>query len=668
MDKRMKDIEKFQKYLQRQAPERRTAIDYASDIRQFAAACQKPWRQITLHDIDAFVDQQRHKELSAATIKRRVAALKVFFDFLAEESGDLQWPNPVRFKRHAGKQPQCLPRDLNDERLVELWQVITSPRDRAWFVLMARGGLRIGEVLNLKLDDLLSPPAGDRPARLRVLGKGQKERVARLTADAYAVLEAWLQVRPVSAEQTIFLNQRGQPLSADGLRWLLDRYSQQVGLNVTPHQLRHTFARQVTEAGMPITSLGKLLGHTQVSTTQIYTAGADPALTEAYQQAMTRLGQYPLPVSAPLLDQQPPAPTAPPAVTVPPLPDWDSWLPDLPPGLRQPSLALVQRRVPDWKPELQRRNALHALGELRRFWQWQQNHRPVADLTELRLADLQDYQAMHIEAGHTARTVNRALVWIKTLLQEQADLGQAIDPAVFRLRRLAPGESLPRYLPEADYLQLEKFVYQRLNQTEPFIRLENACFFVLAHSGLRGSECTYLSGQDLDLSGQRLLVRQGKGRKDRSVCLSQTTVQAIRLYLDGAQPLPPGRLWLKPDGQPIADQWLYTHIVALGQASGVSGVTPHRLRHTLATRLLNAGMDITRIQKLLGHQHLSTTQIYAHVQDLTMEADYRQAMAKIERQQMPLSDTPELVTNWPTSQQTTYPDELRAQIKPDHFL
>ncbi len=121
MDKRMKDIEKFKEYLQRQAPERRTAIDYASDIRQFAAACQKPWRQVNLHDIDAFVDQQRQNELSAATIKRRVAALKVFFDFMAEEeTGDLSWPNPVRFKRHVGRQPKRLPRS---RRIVKASQV-----------------------------------------------------------------------------------------------------------------------------------------------------------------------------------------------------------------------------------------------------------------------------------------------------------------------------------------------------------------------------------------------------------------------------------------------------------------------------------------------------------------------------------------------------------------
>jgi len=80
MDERKKDIEKFAQYLKRRAPGRRTAVDYVSDVRQFAAICIKPWREVTMHDIDAFVDRQRHQGLSAATVKRRVAGLKVFFD------------------------------------------------------------------------------------------------------------------------------------------------------------------------------------------------------------------------------------------------------------------------------------------------------------------------------------------------------------------------------------------------------------------------------------------------------------------------------------------------------------------------------------------------------------------------------------------------------------
>ena len=299
MSKREQDIEQFKQYMKRQAPKRRTWKDYTSDVRQFAAACPKPWNEVRMQDIDAFVDQQRQKGLSAATVKRRVAALKIFFDFLAEESGDLSWPNPVRFKRHAGKTPKRLPRDLTNEQVERLWSVVDAPRDRAWFALMLRAGLRVNEVATLRLGDLLTPPAAEQPARLRVGGKGEKERVVLLTPDAYTVLEEWLQVRPQNETDFVFLNQRGRPLSTNGIEWLLQRYGQAVEIKVSPHQLRHTFARQLTEGGMPLTSLGKLLGHAQVTTTQIYTDGADPKLAQAYQTAMSNLLSPPLPVTEP---------------------------------------------------------------------------------------------------------------------------------------------------------------------------------------------------------------------------------------------------------------------------------------------------------------------------------------------------------------------------------
>jgi site-specific recombinase XerD len=265
MDEREQAIERFKQYLQRRAPERRTAIDYVSDVRQFAAFCPKIWTDVTMHEIDAFVDDQRQAKLGPATIKRRVAGLKVFFDFLAEDSGNLAWPNPVRFKRHAGRQPQRLPRDLTNEQVEDLWVAISSPRDQAWFALMLRAGLRVGEVVRLKVSDVLTPPTANQPARLRVCGKGQKERIVLLTLDAYAVLQAWLGQRPSSEHDTIFLNERGKPLTTSGIEWVLQGYGQAIGLPVTPHQLRHTFARQLTEGGMPLTSLGKLMGHAQVS-------------------------------------------------------------------------------------------------------------------------------------------------------------------------------------------------------------------------------------------------------------------------------------------------------------------------------------------------------------------------------------------------------------------
>jgi site-specific recombinase XerD len=134
--------------------------------------------------------------------------------------------------------------------------------------------------------------------------------------------------------------------------------------------------------------------------------------------------------------------------------------------------------------------------------------------------------------------------------------------------------------------------------------------------------------------------------RDRVVYLSDTACTAIQHYLAGWARLPTAPLFTHPDGRPISYEWLWACISKLGDVAGVPDVTPHRLRHTLATHLLNVGMDITQIQKLLGHQHLDTTMIYARVLDTTLEAQYRRAMAQIERQQPPLSDTP-LAVDWP---------------------
>ncbi len=628
MDERIQDLQLFEAYLQRRAPGRRTATDYLCDIRQFMTACPKPWTEVTVQDIDAFLDQQRQLGLSVATLRRRGYALKVFFDFLAEETGNLAWPNPVRLKRHIAKPTKRLPRDLSDEHLELLGNAITNPRDQAWFVLMLRAGLRVGEVVILTLSCLLSPATLEQPARLRVFGKGQKERIVLLSAEPFAILQQWLRLRPASPYDQIFLNERGEPLTANGIEWLLHRYGQTIGLAVTPHQLRHSFARQLVEGGMPLPSLSKLLGHAQLNTTEIYTAGADPKLAEAYQQAMSQLGQTHEPEPWPIAPTVPaPQPESVLFVTAT-LPDWDKWATELPTGLRQVSLAFVQRRLANWKPSRQATNARKSLGYFARFWRWQLQQRPIAAPSELRYADFLAFQQAQLTKGIKPTSINRQFDDLRALLRELQEQDIAIDPAVFRLRDLVQPQRLPRYLPEPDIRRLESYVHARLATADGLIRLENACFFMLAHTGMRAGECVELLIQDIDWAGQRVLIREGKGRRDRMVYLSDTLQQAMRLYLATSQPT--GALFVRPDnGRPLTYSWLAECIKALGQAVNVT-VTPHQLRHTFATRLLNVGLKESTIQKLLGHQHLSTTMIYARISDTTVEADYRQAMSKIE--------------------------------------
>ena len=641
---RNESIGKFEEYLQRRFPERRTSKDYVSDLRQFMAVCQKDWQAVDKHDIDAFVDQQRQRGLKPATVKRRAAAIKTFFEFLAEDDEayyDPNWRNPVDMKRHAGKQGSHLPRDLSDAAIEQVWAHIRSPRDQAWFALMLRAGLRVGEVAHLKLDDIFAPSGATQPARLRVTGKGQKERMVPLSADGDAVLQAWLQVRPAAAHRYVFLNERdGGRLCENGIEYCLNQYGQQAHIAVTPHQLRHTYARQLTEAGMPVTSLAKLMGHAQVSTTQIYTAGADPELAQAYQQAMQHLADTPLSLAAPPPPLPPVACLEPVQERADPDPDWAAWDVDLPAAIRAATLAFVQRRQPQWKAYHRGKQARKILGEFHRFWAAQMQRRPIQQPGELSLHDLHQFQIQKSEAQVTAQTADYTIRLVLDLLHELAEQGEPINPTVFRFKPRPRAENLPRHLSEAEAQRLELHMLDRLKTPDEALRLENACYYVLAHTGLRAGECLDLRLQDLDLAARRLLVRNGKGQRDRVVYLSDTACQAVQLYV-GSVPRPrQALLFTFPDGRPISYMWLYTHIQAVAQTAGVAQVSPHRLRHTLATRLLNSGMEITRIQKLLGHEQVDTTLIYARVYDQTVEADYRHAMQRIERQQMPLSSTP----------------------------
>lgn len=611
-------LPEFERYLRRRYPERSTAKHYLSDLRQFQKVCAKPWAEVTPQDLDAFVDYGQQQGWKPTTLTRRVAALKTFFEFWAVETSTLERPNPVQPWRHAPKRGQRLPRDVADEVLEQLWLALDQPRDQVWFTLMLRGGLRVGEVVTLNRADVLAPATAAQPARLRVLGKGRKERVIYLSADAYAVVARWLALMPGQPDAPLCPNARGKRLTVNGLQERLRHYADKAGVQVTCHQLRHTFARQLIEHDLPVTTLSKLLGHECLSTTQIYLTGADPQVRQDYAMAMAEWDTLrpveddevstPLPAPSPALG--PPADPTRPAPA--PQPDLvETWAKSLPDWIRDACLAFIHQQARDWKPSQQRRHSKRRLDELAQFWTWQLARRPVQAWAEVTRADLQAFVDERLAAGRAPSTVKNILYPLWGVFRLRQAQGDSIPESLFRLALPKGRDLAPRHLSEVEASDLERHVRAYLAHETSEARRDAAWYFVLAHTGIRLNELIDLRRGDLDLTSGRLRIDQGKGHKDRIVYLSDTARLALRRYLAALAPQSlDAPLFYRALGEPLGYRWVEYRLRQLGDEAAVAHVTPHRLRHTLATRLINRGMSVTTLQKLLGHADLNTTQRY----------------------------------------------------------
>jgi integrase/recombinase XerD len=284
------EVERFSKFLRRQRPNATTHYHYTNDLKLFFEWADKLPVAITLHDVDRYVEYCQRLGHAIATVNRRLAALRSFYQFLEFDLDDTI-SNPVIPKRHFIRQGRRLPRDVEDATIERLFAVIESPCDRAALLLMLRCGLRVQEVHRLSLDDLyLQPSTGSLP-RLWIWGKNDDHRVAYLSSQALEALNAWLAVRPNIKDQAVFLSGWNQRLAVRTIQHRLGQYCRQAGVSVTCHQLRHTFARHMVEAGMPVTSIQHLMGHEQISTTQLYFHISDPQVQADYEAAMTEISR-----------------------------------------------------------------------------------------------------------------------------------------------------------------------------------------------------------------------------------------------------------------------------------------------------------------------------------------------------------------------------------------
>jgi len=637
-------IERFGSYLRRRYADRSTPKHYLSDLSLFARLVggKRP-DQVSVQDVDCFVDQQVSQGLRPATINRRLAALRTFFEFLSAEEPDREWPNPVIWRRHGIKQGSHLPRDASDKDVERLFAAMNDGRDRAIFGLMVGAGLRVGEVATARLPDLEAPSVPDQMASLRVCGKGNKERMVWLIPQLYATVQAWLQERPASGFDHLFLNQHRRPLSVAGIQYRLQQHCEAAEVKLTCHQLRHTFARRLAEQEMPVESLSKLMGHAQVQTTQVYIAGADPNLRAAFARAMAQLENAPeRPPTITMFEPKPrPRPErADPAELAACLTMFDH----LPTWLQESLRVYLPWRWRNWQPHLARQHARRLAYHLRRAWEWLLSNQALSGWSDLQRSDLEAWLSARQEEGISASTRTKELSEMQTFLRFVVEQDIPLTANLFRVAYPERSEPLPRYLSENEYCRLEQVVLEQTADDTLVATRDRAWFFTLAHTGVRLSELANLRLGDL--GGGRLIVRGGKNARDRVVYLTPILTEALQRYLSHRGAAEDDHLWLD-DGRPLKDYRVRYRLKCWGKLCGVSA-SPHRLRHTLATRLINRGMSLESLRKLLGHKHLRTTQQYARVYDVTVREQFETAMTKIVG--IAASDWPRLTLAFTTDQ------------------
>jgi site-specific recombinase XerD len=653
-------IARFKRYIKSRYPNSATARHYEHDLKLFDQLIDKPPRAITAEDADRFVEDQLKRGLAATTVNRRLVSVHELFEYLAEEKPEEEWPNPVNWKRHKLKKGKPLPRDISEAEVERLFEGIPHPRDEAMFRLMLDVGLRVEEVSKLRVGDLTTTSDG-RTKRLRVRGKGNKERFVWLMPETQKIVEAWLEERPEVEDEAMFITRRKKGFSVRGIEERLMHYRRETGVKVSCHQLRHTFGRRMAEAEMPVTSLAALLGHEQVSTTQIYISGAGVKVQADYQAAIERLKaerqEIPLVWEEDAGGGDRETETADvwtlaevdPQFEPAPQPRSDEgldlsryWrdLPDWLTSQMHENIVYQQRR---WKPSQVRQHTINRLNALRCFWCWMlEEEEKIESLSELKRSHVQSFVEARLAGGVSGRTVERNLSDLKAFLNYWIDRGQSVSPGVFRVKPPKRGKPLPRFLSETDYRHLENHVLESTQAGGRDDVLDRVCFYLLSEGGLRISEVCNLELGDIDLAGRRLMIRHAKPDCDRVVPLSSNLHEALKAYLPQRGEAETNHLSIFRQ-RVIKKTLIGDRLRRYGRQIKLE-VSTHRLRHTLATRLLNQGMPVTSIQRLLGHDRLDTTMIYARVHNETVQRDYERAYERL----MPASSLAEELFGAPT--------------------
>jgi len=270
-----------------------TCKNYRRDLETLVAYCEKSgvaeWRELDSEHVRAYAAACFRKGLSGKSIQRRLSAARTFFRYLIREKEVDR--NPIT-SVSAPKGKKRLPDNLDADRMARLLQISGDgpivDRDRAILELLYSSGLRLAELTDLNLGDV-----DMHDATVRVTGKGNKDRIVPVGRQALKALRQWAITRQDMAdadEKALFVSNRGKRISARSVQSRVKHWAKQQGIdaNVYPHLFRHSFATHVLESSHDLRGVQELLGHANISTTQVYTHLDFQHLAQIYDQTHPR--------------------------------------------------------------------------------------------------------------------------------------------------------------------------------------------------------------------------------------------------------------------------------------------------------------------------------------------------------------------------------------------
>jgi site-specific recombinase XerD len=284
----------FDAELRRRAAAEKTRHAYGADLARFAQWCQRRDLEpaaVDLRSLRRYAAERSQGGLSATSLARNVATLRSFYRMLRDH-GTVD-ANPAELLT-LPRRPRSLPHVLRVDELAQLLDRIamTTPldlRDRAMLELAYACGLRAHELVTLTLDSVSFDAE-----QVRVEGKGAKTRFVPVGEPALRAVGTYLErARPALAhddERALLLSKSGRPLSTSDVRRRLRLWSRRAGLGGTvhPHALRHSFATHLLNGGADLRAIQELLGHSSISTTQVYTQVESARLRRAYASSHPR--------------------------------------------------------------------------------------------------------------------------------------------------------------------------------------------------------------------------------------------------------------------------------------------------------------------------------------------------------------------------------------------